>query len=171
MIFEVQGKTEKYIKLSKDEGSKGIEFLASRKLVEYEIQMEDLVFQSTNNISQGVVKFVFRRNMEFHVTNTFLQTFLLVCVGYFSYYFDVDNFSDRIMVVLTTMLVVATITTSIQDVKPISFKNNLKPPIDPKICTLQPSYIFFVLKTVFSHFGHFEYIFYFFQHVTQLLCV
>ena len=63
MIFEVQGKTEKYIKLSKDEGSKGIEFLASRKLVEYEIQMEDLVFQSTNNISQGVVKFVFRRKV------------------------------------------------------------------------------------------------------------
>ena len=23
--------------------------------------------------------------------------------------------------------------------KPISFKNNLKPPIDPKICTVQPS--------------------------------
>ena len=63
------------------------------------------------------MKFVFRRNMEFHVTNTFLQTFLLTCVGYFSYYFDVDNFSDRIMVVLTTMLVVATITTSIQDVR------------------------------------------------------
>ena len=117
MIFEVQGKTEKYIKLSKDKGSKGIEFLASRKLVEYEIQMEDLNFRTSNNISQGVVKFVFRRNMEFHVTNTFLQTFLLVCVGYFSYYFDVDNFSDRIMVVLTTMLVVATITTSIQDVR------------------------------------------------------
>ena len=54
--------------------------------------------------------------MEFHVTNTFLQTFILTCVGYFSYYFDVDNFTDRIMVVLTTMLVVATITTSIQTV-------------------------------------------------------
>ena len=24
-------------------------------------------------------------------------------------------------------------------VKPISFKNNLNPPIDPKICTVQPS--------------------------------
>ncbi len=54
--------------------------------------------------------------MEFHVTNTFLQTFILVCVGYFSYFFDVENFTDRIMVVLTTMLVVATVTTSIQDV-------------------------------------------------------
>ena len=91
--------------------------MSTRKLVEYEIQMEALEFRSVNNVSQGIVKFVFRRNMEFHVTNTFLQTFLLTCVGYFSYYFDVDNFSDRIMVVLTTMLVVATITTSIQDVR------------------------------------------------------
>lgn len=115
MTFEVQGKTDDYIQLAKD-SSPGIEFLSSRKLVEYEIQMEALEFRSVNNVSQGIVKFVFRRNMEFHVTNTFLQTFLLTCVGYFSYYFDVDNFSDRIMVVLTTMLVVATITTSIQDV-------------------------------------------------------
>ena len=115
MVFEVQGKTDNYIKLSKDTDP-GIEFLSSRKLVEYEIQMEALEFKSVNNISQGIVKFVFRRNMEFHVTNTFLQTFLLVCVGFFSYFFDVDNFSDRIMVVLTTMLVLATVTTSIQSV-------------------------------------------------------
>ena len=102
--------------LAKDSDSSGIEFLSSRDLVEYQIQTEALHFISVNNISQGIVKFVFRRRMEFHVTNTFLQTFILTCVGYFSYYFDVDNFTDRIMVVLTTMLVVATITTSIQTV-------------------------------------------------------
>ena len=121
MTFEVQGKTDDYIQLAKD-SSPGIEFLSSRKLVEYEIQMEALEFRSVNNVSQGIVKFVFRRNMEFHVTNTFLQTFLLTCVGYFSYYFDVDNFSDRIMVVLTTMLVVATINSSIQNVSLFIFE-------------------------------------------------
>lgn len=115
MVFEVQGKTDNYVKLAKAY-QPGIEFLSSRKLVEYEIQMEAILFTSVKNISQGTVKFVFRRNMEFHVTNTFLQTFILTCVGYLSFYFDVDNFSDRVMVVLTTMLVVATITTAIQDV-------------------------------------------------------
>ena len=55
--------------------------------------------------------------MEFHVTNTFLQNFVLIGVGFMSLFFDVDNFSDRIMVTLTTMLVVATITSSIQTVK------------------------------------------------------
>lgn len=41
MVFEVQGKTDNYVKLSKDT-EPGIEFLSSRKLIEYEIQMEAL---------------------------------------------------------------------------------------------------------------------------------
>eukprot|EP00094_Tigriopus_californicus_P006421 TCALIF_06184-PA protein Name:"Similar to GLRB Glycine receptor subunit beta (Homo sapiens)" AED:0.20 eAED:0.20 QI:0/1/0.66/1/1/1/6/0/430 len=113
MIFEVQGKTDDYVRLVKD--GKGIEFLGGRKLVEYEIQLEELGITSVNRISRAVAKIVFRRRMEFHVTNTFLQTFILIGVGYMSLYFDVDNFTDRIMVTLTTMLVVATITSTIQD--------------------------------------------------------
>ena len=46
---------------------------ASRTLVEYEIQMEHLQISSENNISKAELKFVFRRRMEFHVGNTFLQ--------------------------------------------------------------------------------------------------
>ena len=46
-------------------------------LEEYEIQMEDLQIKTVNNISQAIVKFVFRRRIEYHVTKTFLQ----VCVG------------------------------------------------------------------------------------------
>ena len=72
MVFEVQGKTDNFVKLSKDTDP-GIEFLSARKLVEYEIQMEALEFKSVNNISLGIVKFVFRRNMEFHVTNPNLE--------------------------------------------------------------------------------------------------
>ena len=47
--------------------------LASRYLVEYEIQKEALQISSFQNISRAELKFVFRRRMEFHVTNTFLQ--------------------------------------------------------------------------------------------------
>ncbi len=74
---------------------------------------------SVKNISRAEVKIVFRRRMEYHVTNTFLQTGILMMVGYMSYYFRVDNFTDRIMVTLTTMLVIATITSSIQTVSEI----------------------------------------------------
>ena len=114
--------------------------LASRYLVEYEIQKEALQISSFQNISRAELKFVFRRRMEFHVTNTFLQvkqfttykiyvklvfshfliiffqTSILVLMGYLSYFFDVENFAPRIKVVLTTMLVIATITTSIKAV-------------------------------------------------------
>ena len=91
-------------------------FIGERFLVEYEIQLEKLVMSSFKNISRGTVIIVFRRRMEYHVTNTFMQNFFLIGVGYMSLFFDVDNFSDRIMVTLTTMLVVATITSSIQAV-------------------------------------------------------
>ncbi len=47
--------------------------LGPRELVEYEIQLEQLHVTSSNNISQAIVTIVFRRRMEFHVTNTFLQ--------------------------------------------------------------------------------------------------
>ncbi len=79
--------------------------------------MEKLYITSVNNISRAMARVVFRRRMEFHVTNTFLQTFILICVGYLSLFFDVDNFTDRIMVTLTTMLVVATIMSAISAVR------------------------------------------------------
>ena len=133
MIFEIQGKTDNYVRFVKD--GEGIEFrskdswkvgfwdqytsfiiLANKKLVEYEIQMVALYTKSKQNISRAMARVVFRRRMEFHVTNTFLQTFTLVCVGYLSLYFDVDNFTDRIMVTLTTMLVIATVSSSVSSV-------------------------------------------------------
>ena len=40
----------------------------------------------------------------------------LFLTGCLSFYLDIENFTDRAMVVLTTMLVIATITSSIQAV-------------------------------------------------------
>ena len=48
-----------------------------------------------------------------------LQTIVLVLVGYLTLYFDLENFNNRAMVVLTTMLVIATKTSSIQAVNNI----------------------------------------------------
>ena len=46
-----------------------------------------------------------------------------VLIGYLSFYFDLENFTDRAMVVLTTMLVIATITSSIQAVRLVLLLN------------------------------------------------
>jgi uncharacterized membrane protein len=94
-------------------------FLAGiRDLIEYHIQKEQLVIESYKNISTAIVKIVFRRRMECHVMNTILQTFLLGCVGFLSFFFRVDNITDHIMVTLTVQLVVATIMSSIQAILP-----------------------------------------------------
>ena len=57
-------------------------YLGPRMLEEYEIQMEDLQIKSVNNISQAIVKFVFRRRIEYHVTKTFLQVNILMLIIY-----------------------------------------------------------------------------------------
>ena len=54
-----------------------------------------------------------------------LQTIVLVLVGYLTLYFDLENFNNRAMVVLTTMLVIATKTSSIQAVNNIFSKYSL----------------------------------------------
>ena len=85
-------------------------------MVEYTIEKVALQINSVNNVSRANVKFVFQRKIEYHITNTISQTFILVVVGYLSLFFDIENFTDRTMVVLTTMLVIATILSSIQQV-------------------------------------------------------
>ncbi len=86
-------------------------------LVEYEILKEVMEVVVVDNVSIAEVKIVFRRHMEYHLYNTLAQTLILVLVGYMSYYFDLDDFNDRIMVTLTTMLVIATTTAAIQTVR------------------------------------------------------
>jgi hypothetical protein len=59
--------------------------------------------------------------MEYHVSSTFVQTWILVFTGYISFFFDIHDFSNRIMVVLTAMLVVATIVSSVQAVSRLGY--------------------------------------------------
>ena len=90
---------------------------AGRTLVEYEFQQEDVnIGTSVEGMSEAVVKIVFRRRVFYHVTNTCLQTFILAMVAFMTMFFAIDNTTDRVMVTLTTMLVVATVITTIQAV-------------------------------------------------------
>ena len=60
----------------------------------------------------------FCRKIEYHLLGVFLQQTILIIVGFMTFLFEVTNFQDRVMVSLTLMLVIATISTSIQQVKP-----------------------------------------------------
>ena len=48
----------------------------SRLLEEYEIIKEVLQITSVQNISHAVVKFAFRRRIEYHLTSTFMQVLI-----------------------------------------------------------------------------------------------
>ena len=63
-------------------------------LEEYEIQMEALQIKSFNNISQAIVKFVFRRRIEYHVTKTFLQVNILMLIIYMPWWSNLWFFAD-----------------------------------------------------------------------------
>ena len=85
-------------------------------LVEYQI-MNVWMDQDSHNTGNLVkVTIVLRRRVLYHLGNTFLQILMLLMIGYLSLYFDVNKFSDRIMVALTTLLVLATMMSIIQGV-------------------------------------------------------
>ena len=48
----------------------------SRLLEEYEIIKEVLHITSVQNISHALVKFAFRRRIEYHLTSTFMQVII-----------------------------------------------------------------------------------------------
>ena len=85
-------------------------------LVEHEIK--HVLINQNNHLSGSSINvtIVLRRRPQYHITNTFIQILMLLMIGYLSLFFDIDNFTDKIMVTLTTLLVLATIMTSIQGV-------------------------------------------------------
>jgi len=132
----------------------GVEYLGKRQLLEYEIQDWKLFIDNTGEMSQAEVKIVFRRNIEYHVYGVFLQQLILLIVGFLTFFFEVTNFSDRTMVSLTLMLVIATISASIQQSLPATpyfkmidiwlfFSMNLM-----VVCLIFHTYLEYVVQTV-----------------------
>jgi len=152
MVFALQGFTKEFIAMEGD--GIGVEYLGKRQLLEYEIQDWKLFIDNTQEMSQAEVKIVFRRNIEYHVYGVFLQQLILLVVGFLTFFFEVTNFSDRTMVSLTLMLVIATISASIQQSLPATpyfkmidiwlfFTMNLM-----VLCLIFHTYLEYVIQTV-----------------------
>ena len=93
--------------------------MGKRHLIEYEVVKEEMIFCTIDglNISYGQIDIMFKRKFEYHISNTFLSTMLLIIISFMTFFFEVDNFTDKIMVVLTTMLVIATLQSTTQQVQ------------------------------------------------------
>ncbi len=100
------------------EPNRGITISPQISLLEYEILGQRINIHDTekDHAAKAVVKLVIRRRMEYHLTSTFMQTLILIGVGFMSLFFKEENFTDRIMVSITNLVVVATITSSVQQV-------------------------------------------------------
>ena len=118
MNFTVQGQTARSLILRRDQ--KFIPYYGQKFLVEYTVEGQELIIEpvSGGNFSTAAVQLNFRRRVIYHLLNIFLQSLFLVLTGYMSLFFHVNNFSDRVMVALTVMLVMASLQSSIQDSVP-----------------------------------------------------
>lgn len=92
-------------------------YVGDRNMADYEIMLEKLEISATSdNHSVAVVKVVFRRQTGFHVITTFVQTMVIIIVAFVTFFFNIRNFSDRIMVNLVLLLVLSTLSASSQSV-------------------------------------------------------
>ena len=100
--------------------SAAVMYMDKRALIEYTVVKEEMFICTVSNvnISYAQVDIMFERKFEYHLSNTFLQTLLLLVISFMTFFFEVDNFTDKIMVVLTTMLVIATLQSSAQESLP-----------------------------------------------------
>jgi len=108
MNFTVLGTDTRQIILRQD-SLKNVSYLGPSSLVEYEIIEVSMDVPRTSGVtgfSTASVLVKFRRLRMYYYLNVFIQTVLLMCVGFFSLAFPVDSFSDRVATALTVMLVI-----------------------------------------------------------------
>merc|ERR1719468_606582 len=78
----------------------------------------DAMDNDTDKTGKVRVMTVFKRKWTYHFWTIFLQSVLLISVAYMTFYFKISNFQDRVMIAITTMMVVATIQSSINKMVP-----------------------------------------------------
>ena len=84
-----------------------VSFIGKRILAEYKVTR--LVSRSDNRsgYSGQQVIIEFKNMYVLYITSAFIPTLLLIFISYLTFWFSVENFSDRIMVSLTSLLVLA----------------------------------------------------------------
>ena len=97
---------------------KEISFVGNKKLSEYEVI--DLYNRTVLRKGYSGVHIVLEmRNMyNYYIISTYIPTFLLIIISYMTYWFDVDDFTNRIMVALTSLLVLAALFSQISSTLP-----------------------------------------------------
>ncbi|XP_076047207.1 uncharacterized protein LOC143028722 [Oratosquilla oratoria] len=118
--FDVQKCYFKVI-LSKDnvnhvilkEVDQGIVFTGDKRLMEYSVEGVTITNITQDNYHGMKIVIMFANMAMYHVTNTFLPSLLLTTLGYLPFHFPMDDFQDRIMVSMTSMLVLTSFSSQV----------------------------------------------------------
>lgn len=71
------------------------------------------ITQQQDGYSAVTIEVTFTNLATYFISSTYVPTFLLLIIVYLTFYFPLDDFSDRIMVCLTTLLVEAAFWTQV----------------------------------------------------------
>ncbi|ROT80564.1 Gamma-aminobutyric acid receptor subunit theta [Penaeus vannamei] len=90
----------------KDEN--GTKYLGNRHLLEYNLLWLHYQPYLDHNASHAGLELRFRNQFRYYIGNIFLPSLMLVILCYVTLFFDLNDFNDRIMVSLTSLLVLVT---------------------------------------------------------------
>ncbi|XP_076049639.1 uncharacterized protein LOC143030375 [Oratosquilla oratoria] len=89
-----------------------------RRLLEYEVESLRLEDGEDELYSGVTVLLTFSNLYRFHISNSYVPTFLLLVISYLTFHFDIDSFNERIMVSLTALLVASALFTQVSSFVP-----------------------------------------------------
>ncbi|XP_068246228.1 uncharacterized protein [Palaemon carinicauda] len=95
-----------------------VQFLGAKNLGEYKVESLTMVDSDWYNYSGRKIIISMDNLSGFHISSTYIPTFLMVVISYSTLYFNLEDFNDRIMVSLTALLVLATLFTQISETTP-----------------------------------------------------
>ncbi|XP_064088250.1 uncharacterized protein LOC135202695 [Macrobrachium nipponense] len=111
LTFRLIDVSADFVVLTQD--STGVDFLGQKRLLEYEITSVTMTFiNNTDFIDIGQKVDLELRNLYgYYISNTYIPTTLLVIICYLTLFFDLDDFTDRVMISLTALLVLSSLFT------------------------------------------------------------
>ncbi|XP_071547709.1 uncharacterized protein [Panulirus ornatus] len=88
-----------------------IRYTGERQLLEYQVDEVSSLVGSFRNYSIVRVYLDLKNQFRYYITSTYIPTGLLVTITYLTFFFPIEDFNERVMVSLTSLLVLAALFT------------------------------------------------------------
>ncbi|CAL4175541.1 unnamed protein product, partial [Meganyctiphanes norvegica] len=114
--IRLNGVTKDFVVFNASKDS--IQYQGAQSLREYSVEEVSMGYLDFGNFSCLSIVISLENLSGFYISSTYIPTFLMVIICYSTFYFDIEDFNDRIMVSLTALLVLATLFTQITGTTP-----------------------------------------------------